>query len=64
MCIRDRSSDGVYYYVCNRDGELLYHPRRAEIDRELFKENSLKAAGYEDGVLSLIHILVNWFKEN
>lgn len=40
----NESSDGVYYYVCNRDGELLYHPRRAEIDRELFKENSLKAA--------------------
>ena len=49
----NESSDGVYYYVCNRDGELLYHPRRAEIDRELFKENSLKAAGYEDGVYEI-----------
>ena len=44
----NESSDGVYYYVCNRDGELLYHPRRAEIDRELFK-----AAGYEDGVYEI-----------
>ncbi len=40
----NESSDGVYYYVCNRDGEILYHPRRAEINRELFKENSPYAA--------------------
>ena len=49
----NESSDGIYYYVCNRDGTMIYHPRRAELDRGLFEENSTKAAGYEDGVYEI-----------
>lgn len=47
------SSDGVYYYVCNRDGEMIYHPRQSELSRGLFAEDSSPAAGYEDGVYEM-----------
>ncbi len=47
------SSDGVYYYVCNRDGEMIYHPRQSEMSRGLFAEDSSAAAGYEDGVYEM-----------
>lgn len=49
----NESSNGIYYYVCNRDGTMIYHPRRAELERGLFEENSTKAAGYEDGVYEI-----------
>ena len=47
------SSDGVYFYVCNRDGEMIYHPRQSELSRGLFAEDSSPAAGYEDGVYEM-----------
>jgi two-component system sensor histidine kinase YesM len=43
----------TYYYLCTDDGEILYHPRKAEIDRGLFVEESSKAAGYENGTYEL-----------
>lgn len=43
----------TYYYLCTDDGEILYHPRKAEIDRGLFVEGSSKAAGYENGTYEL-----------
>ena len=50
--INSTSSD-AYYYLCNRDGDIIYHPRRSEIDRGFFVENSSKAAGYEDGTYEI-----------
>ena len=47
------SSDGIYYYVCNRDGEMIYHPRQSEMSRGLFVEDSSPASGYEDGVYKM-----------
>ena len=47
------SSDGIYYYVCNREGEMIYHPRQSEMSRGLFAEDSSAAAGYEDGVYEM-----------
>lgn len=43
----------TYYYLCTDDGEILHHPRKAEIDRGLFVEESSKAAGYENGTYEL-----------
>ena len=35
----NESSNGIYYYLCSRDGQMIYHPRRADIDRGYFSEN-------------------------
>ncbi len=44
------SSEGIYYYLCNRDGEIIYHPRETEMNWGLFKEESTKCSASEDGV--------------
>ena len=49
----NESSDGIYYYICNYDGEMIYHPRRGEIDRGMFEEDSIKVAAYEDGTYEI-----------
>lgn len=51
----------TYYYLCTDDGEILYHPRKAEIDRGFFTEDSSTAAGYADGTYE---ISVNGVKSN
>lgn len=43
----------TYYYLCTDDGEILYHPRKAEIDRGFFTEDSSTAAGYADGTYEI-----------
>lgn len=43
------SSEGIYYYLCNRDGEIIYHPRETEMNWGLFKEESTKLSASEDG---------------
>ena len=50
--INDSSSE-TYYYLCNRDGDIIYHPRRAEIDRGFFTEESAEAAVYDDGTYEI-----------
>ena len=50
--INDSSSE-TYYYLCNRDGDIIYHPRRAEIDRGFFIEESTEAARYDDGTYEI-----------
>jgi len=49
----NETSSGIYYYLCNRDGEIIYHPRWTEINRGLFKEKNNKAASYEDGIYEM-----------
>ena len=49
----NETSSGIYYYLCSRDGEIIYHPRWAEINRGLFKEKNNKAASYEDGIYEM-----------
>lgn len=51
----------TYYYLCTDDGKILYHPRKAEIDRGFFTEDSSTAAGYADGTYE---ISVNGEKSN
>ncbi len=47
------SSDGIYYYLSSQDGEMIYHPRGTELNRGLFKENSLEATKYENGTYEI-----------
>lgn len=43
-------NDGRYYYLCDREGNIIFHPHSMEISRGLFTENSSEAAQYEDGI--------------
>ena len=47
------SSDGIYYYLSSQSGEMIYHPRETELNRGLFKENSLEATKYENGTYEI-----------
>ena len=49
----NEDSNEVYYYLCNREGEIIYHPRRTEIDRGLISEDVGKVAMLEDGTYEL-----------
>ena len=39
--------------MISRDGQMIYHPRKTEMARGLFEENSLKASGYEEGTYEI-----------
>lgn len=47
------ASNGIYYYLCSRDGQMIYHPRGTDMDRGYFKEEYRDAATYEDGIYEL-----------
>ena len=49
----NETSSGIYYYLCSRDGEIIYHPLWTEINRGLFKEKNNKVASYEDGIYEM-----------
>ena len=49
----NEDTNGIYYYLCNSDGELIYNPRKVEIDRGIISEESTRIAGYEDGTYEL-----------
>lgn len=49
----NEGTNGIYYYLCNSNGELIYHPRKVEIDRGIISEDSTQIAGYEDGTYEL-----------
>lgn len=44
------SNNGQYYYLCDKNGEIIYHNRQIQIRDGLGSENSQAAAGYKDGV--------------
>lgn len=43
----DNSSE--YVYLMDSNGEIIYHPKQKLIYTNLYEENNLAAAGYEDG---------------
>lgn len=43
------TSNGIYYYLCSRNGDIIYHPRATEMSRGFFIEDSLSASGMNDG---------------
>lgn len=44
------SNNGQYYYLCDSNGEIIYHTRQIQISHGIFDENSKNAAAYKDGV--------------
>ena len=44
------SNSYQYFYLCDSEGELIYHPRQMQIMLGNYKENNMAAAGYEEGV--------------
>lgn len=43
-------NNGQYYYLCDNNGEIIYHMRQAQIGDGIGSENSKTAAKYKDGV--------------
>lgn len=43
-------NNGQYYYLCDSNGEIIYHPRQIQISDGIYDENSKRAATYKDGV--------------
>lgn len=44
------SNNGQYYYLCDSDGQIIYHTRQIQISNGISRENSVEAAKYKDGV--------------
>lgn len=44
------SNNGQYYYLCDSNGEIIYHPRQIQISDNIFMENNKVAAKYKDGI--------------
>ncbi len=43
-------NNGQYYYLCDSNGEIIYHRQQIQISDGIRKENSKAAAEYKDGV--------------
>ena len=44
------TGNGQYYYLCDSSGEIIFHPRKLQINREISGENSVEAAKHKNGV--------------
>ena len=44
------SNNGQYYYLCDSNGQIIYHNRQMQINNGIFNENNAVIAGYKDGV--------------
>lgn len=44
------SNNGQYYYLCDGNGQIIYHMRQVQISKGIAHENSEAAAKYKDGV--------------
>ena len=42
--------NGQYYYLCDKNGQIIYHNRQVQIENGFGSENSKKASQYKDGV--------------
>lgn len=43
-------NNGQYYYLCDSNGQIIYHTRQIQISDGIYNENSGLAAKYKDGV--------------
>lgn len=43
-------NNGQYYYLCDSNGEIIYHSRQIQISDGICSENSEAAAKYKDGI--------------
>lgn len=39
-----------YYYLCDSNGEIIYHPKQVQISKKIVPENNLAIANYQEGV--------------
>ena len=44
------SNNGQYYYLCDSNGQIIYHKKQMQISNGISSENNIAAAGYKDGV--------------
>ncbi len=44
------SDNGQYYYLCDGNGQIIYHTRQIQISNGIARENNRSAAAYKDGV--------------
>ena len=44
------SKNGQYYYLCDSNGQIIYHNRQLQISNGISSENNAVIAGYKDGV--------------
>ena len=44
------SNTGEYYYLCDSNGEIIYHPRQIQISDGISNENSKIASNYKEGI--------------
>lgn len=44
------NADNGYYYLCDSNGEIIYHPKQVQINNGIIKESSREAAGCKEGV--------------
>lgn len=43
-------SNGQYYYLCDKDGKIIYHPQQVQMNSGIFHENNQAVAYYKEGV--------------
>ncbi|MGN0438279.1 MAG: sensor histidine kinase [Lachnospiraceae bacterium] len=46
----NKESNERYYYLCDSEGNMIFHPHLMEMSRGLFQENSDIIKNYEDGI--------------
>ena len=46
----NESTNGQYFYLCDSNGEIIYHMRQTQISDGISQESSKNAAKYKDGV--------------
>mgnify|MGYP003371615523 FL=1 len=44
------ANNGQYYYLCDSNGEIIYHQRQVQLGDGNGRENNIAAASYKDGV--------------
>ncbi len=44
------ANNGQYYYLCDSNGEIIYHPRKIQISDGIYRENSRVAAEAKNGI--------------
>lgn len=44
------SNNGQYYYLCDSNGQIIYHPRQIQISKGICNENSVETAKRKDGI--------------
>ncbi len=46
----NESGSGQHFYLCDSNGQIIYHNRQIQISNGIGNENSVQAARYKDGV--------------